>query len=92
MATPLAIAAAQAAALQLGYTVTSGTVATIDVVVGTLNGAGAPADLGLFAMVAMPDADSGSPVPPFDRAALPQDTRCTSVGETTRCVFVPLSR
>lgn len=89
VATPFALAAAQVAVLSIGYSTIGGVLTSVDALLGTFNAAGAATDLGVFALVSMPDADSGSPVPPFDGLAARAGATCSMTGETTRCVYVP---
>lgn len=58
----------------------------------TYDTAGAPLDAALSMLISMPDADSGSPVPPLDRGAHPADGTCTTVGDITTCTYQPSDR
>lgn len=81
-----------AGACGLGTTVSGGFLTELLVNGCTYDSAGAPVDSPLLMMIAMPDADTGSPVPPLDPAARPDDGTCTTVGDTTTCTYTPPGR
>lgn len=71
-------------------TVASGGFLTELQVIGcTYDTAGAPLDAALSMLISMPDADSGSPVPPLDPTARHDGGACTTVGDTTTCTWRP---
>lgn len=73
----------------LGSTAAGGFLTELRVIACTFNSAGAAADVATFILVAIPDADSGSPVPPLVPGGRPADVTCTTVGETTTCTDTP---
>lgn len=73
----------------LGYVASGGLLTEIQAVGCTYDTAGAPLNAALSMLISMPDADSGSPVPPLDPVARPDDVTCTTVGQTTTCTWRP---
>jgi hypothetical protein len=73
----------------LGYVASGGFLTEIQAVGCTYDTAGAPLNAAVSMLISMPDADSGSPVPPLDHMADYADRTCTTVGDTTTCTYTP---
>ncbi len=85
-ATPYFCTGGQATTLGAGYSLQFSVMTSISIQVATTTAAGAATDCAFFFTAPMPDADSGSPVPPFIPAARVPDASCTSMGGVTTCV------
>ncbi len=73
----------------LGTVSSGGFLTELRVCACTYNSAGAAVDAPISMLVAMPDADSGSPVPPPLPGQQPTDGTCLTDGDTTTCTYTP---
>lgn len=73
----------------LGATSSAGFLTELRVIACTYNSAGTAADAPTGILVAIPDADSGSPVPPLGHGQPPAEGTCVSEGDTTTCFTTP---
>jgi hypothetical protein len=87
VATPFAGSALFATVNSIGLMIPAGLLTEVSIQVSSFNAAGVATDSTVSVMWSMPDADSGSPVPPLDRHS-PAAT-CTTEGEITNCVYTP---
>jgi hypothetical protein len=85
VATPAGISGARAVVFVQGYSFMGAFLTEIRAQVLTFDAAGAAADSGIFVMMTLPDADTGSPVTPLVAADSANAVKCSQSGEVTSC-------
>jgi hypothetical protein len=87
VATPYGFTAVAATVFVRGITIDAGVLTRISTQVLTFDAAGAAIDSSVGVFMTLPDADTGSPVPPLLRLTGDPNVSCSTTGTVTECTY-----